>query len=260
MVIAMQNPKITFRELDEIHKKPEESKFDESLAAIENHFLEKKPYEGHFLDLLNMTSQYESHAEWFEQLETTKKTLVGRHANYRTDIEELLAEIKQLVLKCNIKDDYDYIRGNMFEHYFFANRKRKRIGTGRSISEQRGSEILINNQRSKFECAFNKHEMDSSLCAEEECYGKSTSDYIEHDGQSITLYECKVSPNGVNCKELGYFKKLFYLLKNEGYQVATYFVISTGRGKKRKNLEKRMNKLPDMKKNMKIIDRRDLVK
>jgi len=261
MAIRMKDCKLSFRELDVINKRVEEEKFDEGLVGIERHFLEKRPYEGLFLNMLRNTYQMSSKEEWLKYLKDQQEMLTFQNEEKdKPGIQSLFIILRHLVNLCEEKSDYNYIRGNMFELYFYATMMRNRDSENDSDLVYRGSQLVLNEEQTRFTCVIKKDTEISQFCKSRRCKGKSTADYIELKQKSIRLYECKVSPEGVGCKELGYFSMMLKDLNKKGYDACAYFVISTKSNLDRKKIEKQFEDVPQLSNKIKIIDGRDLIK
>lgn len=213
---------LTFTDLDIKNMRNWEYAFQKGFNKVENHFLTKREYSEWFLATMIVESSSwdleENH--WRGPLEKSSKVVEVLFPNSKDSLNELLATVSELFEMCDEESKLGFVRGNLFERFFLAFYKR-------NFSEQQklhsGSLISLRSQEWRCPCRSKQ----STLCDNESCSGKSTSDLVSVFQSGLELFECKVSPNSAQCRDYHYFEYVKDELMSRSISSKAYFVVGT---------------------------------
>jgi len=164
-------------------------------AAIDfaDYFAQGKPNVSQFCSLIGSSRRWSIDSLPIE-LEKYRLNFGSRQGN-----EELYQLIYDSFVKCSCKEDIDSLRGAMLEALVIASygggsSLGTRMGWGAKVSVRApdGSKPTI-----RYRCSCNPFP--------EGCGDRATVDIGYWNGFSASLYECKVHPNYIGCKEYKYF-------------------------------------------------------
>lgn len=186
----------------------------ETGKEIADHFKTPRNYVPEFCGFLINTSRWD-----FAHLPQQLATWRARFQRI-SGTGKIINLVEKAFNACTSNDDINVLRGLLLEAMVVAS-----YGGTQVLSQDEygwGAKVYVNGSTRpvRYTCVLHRFE---------DCKGRATVDFGAWDGHNAMLYECKVQPFRIGCKELHYMKELTSVLQEAGTSHEIFFVSAASR-------------------------------
>ncbi|MED3603726.1 hypothetical protein P4472_18225 [Bacillus subtilis] len=192
----------------------------DAVEKIADHFSvpRDKRYVTDFLMIFKRSKHWKA-----EKLKQDLEIWKNKFTRDYSDRVKLSKIIVDSFIQCKTKEEIDELRGALLEAVLIGakggfkgidSRSEMSRGWGARVYLQKGAEGV------KYNCTEHR---------EANCSNRSTVDYGEWDSRHGQFYECKVSPEGIGCKEVRYMEFLKSQLESHEISHEIFFVCAESR-------------------------------